>query len=73
MSEEIVITISLKPTRWQRLLDRLKIKKFKYDENMIAIKGEHCLYDRPNSKIKIIKVQENPLNQYCGLKPKEDD
>lgn len=60
--KEIVITIVLEPTRWQRLLDRLKIKKFNYDENMIAIEGDHCLYDRPNSKIKVIKVQENTLN-----------
>lgn len=60
--KEIVITIALEPTRWQRLLDKLKIKRFMYDENMIAIKGDRYLYDSPNSKIKIIKVQENPLH-----------
>ena len=64
--KEIIITIALEPTRWQRILNKLRIKKFKYDENMIAIKGDHYLYDRPNSKIKVIKVQENPLHQYCG-------
>lgn len=60
--KEIVITVALEPTNWQRLLDKLRIKRFKYDENMIAIKGEHYLYDRQNSKIRIIKVQENPLH-----------
>jgi len=60
--KEIVITIALEPTRWQTLLNVLRIKKFKYDENMIAIKGDDYLYDRQNSKIKIIKVQENPLH-----------
>ena len=60
--KEIVIKIALEPTRWQRLLNKLRIKKFKYDENMIAIKGEHYLYDRPNSKVKIINVQENIMN-----------
>ena len=60
--KEIVITIALEPTRWQRILNKLRIKKFRYDNNMIAIRGDHYLYDRPNSKIKIIKVQENPLH-----------
>jgi len=62
MKKEIVITIALEPTKWQRFLDNVGLKRFNYDEMMIAVKDGQHFYDRPNSKIRMIKVQENKLS-----------
>lgn len=62
MEKEIVITIALEPTKWQRFLDKTGLKRFTYDEMMIAVKDGQNFCDRPNSKIRMIKVQENPLS-----------
>jgi hypothetical protein len=62
MKKEIVITIALEPTRWQRFLDKTGLKRFTYDEMMIAVEDGQHFYDRPNSKIRMIRVQENRLS-----------
>ena len=64
MKKEIVITIALKPTKWQRFLDGIGLKRFTYDEIMVAVKDDQYFCDRPNSKIIIIKVQKNRLSNY---------
>ncbi len=60
--EETVITMALEPTKWQKILDWTGIKRFAYDEMMIVLKDGQHFYDRPNSKIRIIKFKKNELS-----------
>ena len=57
-----LITNSLLTKKLQMVLDKTGLKRFTYDEMMIAVKDGQNFCDRPNSKIRMIKVQENPLS-----------
>ena len=62
MKKEILITIALEPTKWQKFLDKIGFKRFTYNEMMIAVKDGQHFYDRPNRKIRMVRVKENRLS-----------
>ncbi|MFT7005415.1 MAG: hypothetical protein ACJAWW_002790 [Sulfurimonas sp.] len=56
---KVVVIIALEPTRWQKFLDWTCLKRFAYDEINISIKESKHFYERPNSKIRMIKISNH--------------
>jgi hypothetical protein len=52
-----VIKIALEPTKWQKFLDKTGFKRFTYNEIVISLKNGKNFYDRPNSKIRMVRIE----------------
>ena len=61
-NEEIVLTVAIEPNSLQRFLNLIRIRKFNYDEHIVAFKNGRYLYDRANSRIKVTDVVKNKLH-----------